>query len=271
MKASDIILQASQIRVQVGTRQLLQLEDYQLAAGQLQMLLGPNGAGKSTLLKVLSGQLSPSQGQVYLQQRPLADWSLAALARQRAVLSQQPLLAFPLRVWQVVQLGFSPWPEIKVDEVLLRHYLALVDGENWFQQSYPSLSGGEQQRVQLARVLAQLLHRFPQGTEDLTGKVLLLDEPLAALDLRYQHQVLQLLRRLCQRGLAVVCIIHDINLAALYADQLLLLQQGIPVFTGQAAQLAEADWLGQVYGVAAQAVPHVQQAKPQWQWLLPDP
>lgn len=199
--------------------------DLTLAPAQVTALIGPNGAGKSTLLHLLSGALTADSGTVALDGRPLADWPRASLARRRAVLPQSSELTFPFRVLEVVLMGRSAHVgrsslahDLEVAEAALRE----VDAAHLAERVYPTLSGGERQRVQLARVMAQI---WPEAGDD-QPRTLLLDEPTNNLDLTHQHRLLTFARRLAEQGVAVLAVLHDPNLAALYADRIVLLAEG---------------------------------------------
>lgn len=257
------MLQAQNVSLRRGGRLLLNQVSLTLMPGRLLMVLGPNGAGKSTLLRTLAGELRAEKGRVSLNGRPLAEWSLQALARWRAVMTQQVHIPFALRVHEVVELGLIDWQASAAQrEGLVRNQLRRVGLEADMHRRYPELSGGEQQRVQLARTLAQL----SAGRERAEGGFLLLDEPLAALDLKQQQRTLRLLRTLCSEGVGVLCVIHDLNLACLYADQLLLLDRGTPVFAGSPQELQQGQLVERTYGADLIRLVHPEMALPQWQF-----
>ncbi len=218
--------------------------------GRLSVLLGPNGAGKSTLLQLLAGLQAPQQGRVALDRVPIGEIPLPRRARLLAYMTQAQPLNFPFSAAEVVAMGCYPL-QLGAGASMARaeQLLAEVELADKAQQNYLTLSGGERQRVQLARVLAQC------GGE---SRVLLLDEPLAAMDLRHQHLALQQLQRLAAAGLAVIAVLHDPLLAARYADELLLLKAGRLVASGAVRDLWQsrllsglydlpltADWLGE--------------------------
>ena len=269
------MLQAHGIAVQRGERQILSDIDLSLPAGQVIGVLGANGAGKSTLLAALAGELSPSAGRITLNGRPLSAWPAAELASCRAVLPQSPSLQFDLPVATVIGMGAYPHARhtrtgaprtdsrdpaqaaIAEDQRILQRVLALADVQDLYERRYRRLSGGEQQRVHLARVLYQLL-LARQGHDEY--RVLMLDEPTASLDPRHQLHLLSAVHTLVhEENVAALVIVHDLNLAAGCCDQLLLLGQGRVAACGMPAQVLTPDTLRQVYGVEATVLPHPNQ------------
>ena len=269
------MLQAHGIAVQRGERQILTDIDLSLPAGQVIGVLGANGAGKSTLLAALAGELSPSTGRITLNGRPLSAWPAAELARCRAVLPQSPSLQFDLPVATVIGMGAYPHARhtrtgaprtdsrdtaqaaMAEDQRILQRVLALADVQDLYERRYRRLSGGEQQRVHLARVLYQLL-LARQGHDEY--RVLMLDEPTASLDPRHQLLLLSAVHTLAhEENVAALVIMHDLNLAAGCCDRLLLLGQGRVAACGTPAQVLTPDTLRQVYGVEATVLPHPNQ------------
>jgi len=254
-------LEASGVTVEAGGKRLL--EDLALAVhpGRVLAILGPNGAGKSTLLKVLAGALTPGRGTVRLAGRPLADWPRDALARRRAVLSQHSALSFPFRVEEVVRLGRSPHAghaSRATDAAIVGAALEAADVTPLAGRRYPTLSGGEQQRVQLARVLAQIMDA--EGRFD--DRWLLLDEPTASLDLLHQHHVLALARKVAASGGGVIAILHDLNLAAALADAVCLMKDGRIAAHGAPGATLTAASIEGVFDIRARILDHPDAAIP---------
>lgn len=244
--------------------------DLSLPAGQVTGILGANGAGKSSLLAVLAGELAPAAGEVLLLGKTLSRWRPDALARHRALLPQNPSLQFDLPVSTLIGMGAYPHasglqstcsrPPMRPDagspeedRQVLARVLALADVEALHGRRYRQLSGGEQQRVQFARVLYQVL--LARGPDDY--RVLMLDEPTASLDPLHQHTLLRAVRTLAREdGIAVCVVLHDLNLAAGHCDQLRLLAEGRVVSRGTPAEVLRPHTLRQVYGVEALVLPH---------------
>ena len=233
--------------------------DVTLSGGERVALIGPNGAGKSTLLRLLTGFLAPDRGECRLGDRVMSAWPREQLARRRAVMRQQNNLTFAQSAQSGVAMGRAPWPEKQTSQIVAE-VMQLTGCDSLAYRDYRQLSGGEQQRVQLARVLAQLWQEGrPRGW-------LFLDEPTSALDLFWQQQTLRLLRQLTRTGDLTVCtVLHDLNLASLWADRILLLHAGKLVAQGTPQTVMTEKTLKRWYRadlqVVAQAVsgqPHIQ-------------
>lgn len=237
-------LLAQEVSLCRGGRMVVQDLSLSLAPGELVVVVGPNGAGKSSLLQLLAGTLQPHQGSLFLDGQPLPRWRPAALARRRAVLPQSPDLTFAFRVLDVVLLGRSAWggdPETNLRAAAWA--LAEAGLKGFADRRYSELSGGERQRVHLARTLAQL--GPPAGGE---ARYLLLDEPTNNLDLQHQRSLMISARRLAAAGYGVLAILHDLNLAALYADRLYLLAEGRALVAGSPHEVLALHWLSRAYG-----------------------
>lgn len=237
-------LQARALRVVRGERAILRDVSLTATPGRLLVLVGPNGAGKSTLLSALAGLLRPDQGQVTLDHRRLDQWDPRALARRRAMLSQRVDLTFGFTVDEVVHLGRSPHvPNAAADERIVDAALRAAHAWGLRGRRYTGLSGGERQRVQLARVLAQIW----EGAE--AGGWLLLDEPEAGLDIAHQHFILRRARACAAAGFGVIAVLHDLNLAARYADEVAVLADGALLRHAEPEEALDPVLLSGVYGI----------------------
>lgn len=238
-------LAAHDVHLTLGGRCVLDGVSLTARPGRLLALVGPNGAGKSSLLGVLAGLLQPDSGTATLDGRTLTQWSARALARRRAMLSQKVQLGFAFKVHEVVMLGRSPHDAGSGAANRQAVVAALHAAQAWElrDRDYLELSGGEQQRVQLARVLAQIWdHADGQAW-------LLLDEPEAGLDIAHQHFILEQAQALARRGLGVIAVLHDLNLAARHADEVAVLARGRLLRHGAPAQALDVDVLSAVYGL----------------------
>lgn len=219
--------------------------------GELVAILGANGAGKSTLLSLLAGEIPLASGQITLGGQPLSGLTPRRQARQRALLPQRLQSAPGLRARDVIAVGLFPhgldWDPA---HQAVQRALALSDSRMLTEREYDSLSGGEQARVQLARVFAQVL----AGEGE---RYLLLDEPAAALDLAHQEALLSACRTLAhQDGIGVVAVLHDLNLAARHADRVALFAQGRLVADDTPAQALDAARILEVFGQPVHILPH---------------
>lgn len=255
------MLVAENIRVKVGDRSLLSDVDLRLEPGMCVSLMGPNGAGKSTLLKVLTGEIKPLAGRVLLNGAELDAWRVAQRARLRAVLPQHLDLAFPFSAWEVALLGRMPHhrgvPGLR-DREVVAEVMRLLDVFDLAGQAYTRLSGGERARVQLARVFAQIWDE----PADRQPRYLLLDEPTAALDIAHQLDLMQRLGALLERGVGVLMILHDINLAATHADQVVMLRDGAVKAVGAPPQVMTPDVLREVFSVEACVIADPRRSNP---------
>jgi iron complex transport system ATP-binding protein len=222
--------------------------------GEVVAVTGPNGAGKSTLLKVLTGELKPTSGTVFMQERALSLWPLRERARLRAVLPQDFMLSFPFMALEVVLMGRSPHGhgESRRDYDIAYQALALTGVGNLAGRLYPTLSGGERQRVQLARVLAQIWEAPVDGR----SRYLLLDEPTASLDLSHQHATLRIARDFARQGAGVLAVLHDLNLAAQYADRIVILQAGRMLADGPPLQVLQPELIDRAFAMPVMVIPH---------------
>ncbi len=235
-----------------GGRTLLHGITAAFAPGRLHLVIGPNGAGKSTLIKVLARLLAPRDGRVLYGGEDVAGVRREELARRRAVLSQAIEIAFPLAVREVVAMGRYPHFRGRPaagDGDVVGEVLAFCDLAGLAERSYPTLSGGERQRVHFARVLAQIWRPRPA-----TGRCLFLDEPLTFLDVGHQLDFMRKLRQLAAApDLAIVGVVHDLALAARFADQLVLLHQGALLAAGAADEVMTAENVRRAFGVEPQS------------------
>ncbi|MNF49073.1 Hemin import ATP-binding protein HmuV [compost metagenome] len=241
-----------------GGRPILDRLSLSLQSGTLTALLGPNGAGKSSLLKCLTGELA-YDGSISLFGRKRQEWAGDALAHRVGVLPQSSSLSFPFLCEEVVAMGRLPHSEpVSRRDQIVRAAMTHAGVEHLAGRLYPGLSGGERQRVQFARVLAQIWQepspeRLPDPEQP---RLLLLDEPTSALDLKYQHQLLTMARALAGRNTAVLVVLHDLNLAARYADRLVMLEQGRLMADGAPTEVLTPELIARLYGYPAQVLHH---------------
>ncbi|WP_141733512.1 heme ABC transporter ATP-binding protein [Oligoflexus tunisiensis] len=241
------------VSFQKNSRYLLQDISVELPAGQLTVVLGPNGAGKSTFLRLCSKEMLPTSGHIDLHDRNLQSWSTEELALFRGVLSQSLPMTFPMQVTELVLMGRYPHKTRRAlderDHEIVQHALADCNVQHLTQRSTQFLSGGEMQRTQTARVLAQIWEQHAEHP-----RVLLLDEPTASLDPAYQHLCLMKARQLADQGVCVVAILHDLNLAARYADHIVFLKEGRLAGAGPMREMMREAMLEKVFSVDIRTV-----------------
>ncbi|WP_261842705.1 heme ABC transporter ATP-binding protein [Aliamphritea ceti] len=249
---------ADNICFQVGKKTILDEVTLQIQPGEMLAVLGPNGAGKSSLLKIMAGEQRFFDGQLNLNGRSYSAWSANEIARMVGVLPQSSELMFPFSVAEVVMLGRLPHSTGRLrDREIVAQAMQLLDVSHLSEALYPALSGGEKQRVQLARVLTQIWEAEPAG-----DRYLLLDEPTSALDLSHQHQTLEVARRLAKQGTGVMAILHDLNLAAQYADRIVLLGGGRLVAEGAVDNVLVPEQIRELYDIEVEVMRHPSQDRP---------
>ncbi|ODT07743.1 MAG: heme ABC transporter ATP-binding protein [Mesorhizobium sp. SCN 65-20] len=240
------MLEARQVSVSIGSRRIVSEADFIVRPGELAAIVGPNGSGKTTFLKALTGELTYS-GSVELNGKDVAalkPWQIAAM---RAVLPQATVLAFPFTVREIVKLGVTGGRSGALAgeaERLPDMALARVDLEGFAGRFYQELSGGEQQRVQLARVLCQVWAPVLDGQP----RYLFLDEPVSSLDIKHQLIIMDIARDFARRGGGVIAILHDLNLAAMYADQICVMHRGKLAAAGEPTSVLNDELIERVFG-----------------------
>lgn len=248
------MLVAQQIWMTVGRHTLLADVSLRLSPGEVVAVVGPNGAGKSTLLKALCGDLMPIRGEVLLEGQRLSTWAKRARAQVMAVLPQDSTLVFPFTALEVVLMGRTPHirsRETVQDDEIARLAMEAVGVEHCAHRLYPTLSGGERQRVQFARILAQVWEAPPTN-----ARYLLLDEPTTSLDLAHQHSTLATARCFANDGVGVLAIVHDLNLAAQYAERIVVLHQGKQLASGRPHDVLTPEMIQAAFALSALVVPH---------------
>ncbi|MET9318646.1 heme ABC transporter ATP-binding protein [Streptomyces sp. NPDC003038] len=247
------LAETADLHVRLGQREVLRGIDLTARAGEVLALVGPNGAGKSTLLAALAADLPAASGEIRIDGRAVGEWSAPDLALRRSVLPQAATLSFPFPVEEVVRMGRAPWAGTALadaDEEAVAAAMAATEVTEFAARPFSALSGGERARVALARVLAQ---RAP---------LLLLDEPTAALDLRHQELVLRICRERAAAGDAVVVVLHDLGLAAAYADRAAVLHEGRIAAAGPPAEVFEEEMLSRVYRQPVEVLAHPRTGAP---------
>ena len=245
------LLSLRSVNVSIEAVPLLQDISLQIEAGTVTAIVGPNGAGKSTLVKAISGEQALFSGDIELSGRPLQSWQSPELARTMAVLPQRSLLNFGFTGREVVELARTPHNTgAKTDTEIVNQVLGYLDASYLAERLYTRMSGGEQQRIQLARVLAQIWQAQDQTASQ--GRLLLLDEPSSYFDLAHQQLLVQLVRELANQGIAVLVVLHDLNMALNCADKVAVLCCGQLHAYGISHEVLDQSCIEKVFGVQAQ-------------------
>jgi iron complex transport system ATP-binding protein len=242
------MLEAREISVSIGGRKIVSEASLTAAPGEVTAIVGPNGSGKTTLIKALSGDL-PYEGNISINGHDIAATAPWKLAQMRAVLPQATTLSFPFTVREIVRLGVMGGRSgaLAGEEARLPdRALAAVDLDGFAGRFYQELSGGEQQRVQLARVLCQVWAPVLEGVP----RYLFLDEPVSSLDIRHQLIIMKIASDFAARGGGVVAILHDLNLTAMFADKVLVMRKGRAAVSGTPAEVLTDDVLERAFEVS---------------------
>ena len=248
------MLEATNIAYRVGAKALLEDVSAHVGPGEMLAVVGANGAGKSTLLKLLCGDLRSASGTICLDGRPLDQWPRMDVAKRRGILPQSSDLGFSFTALEVALMGRFPHlsgPEGVIDYAIAKGALALTGVGELEDRIYPTLSGGEQQRVQLARVAAQIWDAPSEG-----NRYLLLDEPTSSLDLSHQHRLLASARRFVEDGVGACVVLHDLNFAAQYADRITVLKDGRQLATGAPDEIITPDLVLQAFEFEVNVIEH---------------
>lgn len=246
LESTVLVLSIEGVTVVIAEKTLLDVQSLTLFSGEVLGVIGPNGAGKSTLLKVCSGERVANTGIVKMNGISLDNWTYKDRALTRAVLPQSSSLMFDFKVIDVVLMGRCPFNAGQFnleDRRIAEQAMLLTDTTHLLDRFYPQLSGGEKQRVHLARVIAQLWNQ-----EQSQIRYLLLDEPTSALDLSHQHKTLSIARAFTrEQNVAALIVLHDLNLAALYVDKLAMMYEGKIVAYGTPQEVLKAETIEQVF------------------------
>ncbi|WP_231757373.1 heme ABC transporter ATP-binding protein [Microbulbifer elongatus] len=252
------LLAVQNVTVRVAQRSLVRDVDLNIAAGELICVIGPNGAGKSTLLRAICGESAPSCGQVLFKGAPIQSLSPRARASQIAVLPQHNPLSFAFTGLELVALSRNPHATgLARDQEICMDAMAALDVTHLAGRLYPTLSGGEQQRLQLARVMAQIW-----CAEEAGDRLLLLDEPATSLDIAHQYEMMKAVKAFARRGVAVIMTVHDLALASGYSDRILALKEGRCMAYGDGETVLTAANLSELYGYGVTVVTHPITGKP---------
>lgn len=248
----------------IGKKTLLENISFSLEPQEFLVIVGRNGAGKSTLLKHLTGEMPLREGRIEIFSEDLRNLKGRDLAKKRAVLPQSTQLSFSYKVLEVVLLGRIPHQslqkETNEDYQIAKDCLQRVGLASYEARDYLTLSGGEQQRVHLARALAQLVPAVESVPS--SERLLFLDEPTSSLDIAHQHQVLDVVKKLSSEGVGVLAVLHDLNLAAQYADKILILSDGKILALGRPKEVLTSGILTEAFKHSVHVMDHPFEERP---------
>lgn len=251
------MIEIHNIHFAVKGRCLVRDVSFKVLSGEFWAIVGANGAGKSTLMKLLSREHIPTEGHILFQGKDLKSYKLAELARKRAVLAQQNSVSLGFSVEEIVLMGRYPFYDTQPndrDYAIVDHCLQKVGIAHFKNRLFPTLSGGEQQRVQLARTLAQVW--------EIDNGLILLDEPTTGMDLLHQYETFGLAKEMTAKGYGVIAVIHDLNQAMQFADQVLLLKNGEAYATGIPQDVLTSKHIEHCFGLGVQLLQNEEHAHP---------
>jgi iron complex transport system ATP-binding protein len=254
------MLKLEEIYYTIRGKKILQNIQLQFEPSKIHMILGPNGSGKTSLLKIASGQIDSYQGKVLYNQNSVREIDLSELAKYRGYLSQQNNIPFPLKVSELVSMGRYPHFEFqpsKKDNEIVQEVSEKLAIQHLSQRDYTTLSGGEQQRVQFARVLAQIWE-----SKENQNRYLFLDEPLNNLDIQFQKYLLETIKSLITPNLVVIMIVHDINWALAYANEVYFMKDGTLIANGGPLRIINEDLIQKVFDIQCKIVQVPGQSNP---------
>lgn len=246
------MLKLQDIHYNIAGKQILSNVNVQFTPGQLHMILGPNGSGKTSLMKIASGLIDNFKGLVTYDELSIKEISTTSLSTFRSYLSQQNNIPFPIKVIELIQMGRYPHYEYqatKKDYEIIHTIIDRLEIKHLQNRDFNTLSGGEQQRVQFARVLAQVWEK-KQGK----NRFLFLDEPLNNLDIQYQKYLLESIQQFISDDLVVIMVAHDINWALAYADSVYLLKEGNLIAQGNPTEVITSSLIAKVFNVNVQII-----------------
>ena len=222
---------------------------FTMKPGELITILGPNGSGKSTLLRVISGDLLPTKGEVTIDNVPLSDMSFKTQALKRSVMSQSQQILYDYSVQEIVEMGWVDYADNGGVEIIKQKCIKVAEEcfvDHLMKRNFNTLSGGEQRRVHFARTLLQIDHQY----DSIGNRYMFLDEPTANLDLLFELQLIRLLKAKAEKGIGVLLIIHDLNLASKFSDKIAILKKGKLSAFGKPFEVFKSKTLSDIFGLA---------------------
>lgn len=256
----DTTLNVRNLTVKLHQQKIIEDIDFTLSKNSISTIIGPNGAGKSTLIKAIAGDIDTQNGRIEFNGKHIDPQSSSTKrARSIAVLPQLSLLNFPYTCLEVVLLGRIPHSTgIVIDQEIAQKCLKKVDMTDFANRTYPELSGGEKQRIQIARVLAQVWRQ----KDSKQSRLLILDEPISALDLGHQQILMEVLREFTQHNTTILMVLHDLNTAIAYSDHLIAMLNGKLISSGPVEDVLSPAIVKQLFGIDCKIITHPTSGKP---------
>ena len=219
--------------------------NFNINLGEIVSIIGPNGSGKTTLLRLISGDIVPSYGNIELRKKNLNKYDPKEISTMRAVLPQNSYISFPFTVNEIIQMGRFPHPEnYKLDKTIVDDLIKTFDLYEFLERDFTSLSGGEKQRVQLARVFAQIW-----SEDNYNGKLLVLDEPTSFLDIKHQLDFFEIINDFKNNGLTIIMVLHDINHASSFSDKIGMMKKTELIYFGDTKDVINSQNLNDVFDI----------------------
>ena len=243
---SKSLLEINSIFLKIKNKLILNDISLHIESGDMISIIGPNGSGKTTLLRTISNEIPVSDGKIEFMNKNILDWGLNEYANKKAVLSQSNNLVFPFSVIDIVKMGRFPLNNKgnqTEENNLCKKILNIFDLNDYIDQNYITLSGGEKQRVQLARVIAQI------WSDDYSKKILILDEPTSYLDIKHQYLLFKFLKELNQKGLTIIMVLHDLNHALSNSNKIAVLKDSKLISFGKTKNIITEDLIKNVFEI----------------------
>tara|TARA_B100000579_G_C22847358_1_gene865245 strand:+ start:932 stop:1720 length:789 start_codon:yes stop_codon:yes gene_type:complete len=240
------ILNLNSVCYSINKKTLIDNITFDIDYGEIACVIGPNGSGKSTLIKLITGELKPTTGNIIFQNKKIEDWAPIDLACYRSVLSQSNHLSFPFSVIDIIKMGRYPIKNStkEQNDEIYRKLIDIFDLNKNINQNYTTLSGGEKQRVQLARVFSQIW-----SDNEYSNKILIIDEPTSFLDINHQYALFEFLKSMNQKGLTILMVLHDLNQAIAYSNKIIMLKEAKLIASDKISEIINTEKLEEVFNI----------------------
>ena len=248
---SKEVLNIDSISYEVNNKSILSDISFKVNQGEMACIIGPNGSGKSTLIKLISGELIPTTGKVVYLNKEIKNWDITELACRRSILSQSNNLSFPFTIKDIIKMGRYPIKNStkENDEKIYEILIEILDLKDKVDQNYITLSGGEKQRVQLARVFSQIW-----SFGNFSKKLLIIDEPTSFLDIKHQYALFDFLEKMNKKGLTIVMVLHDLNHALSFSNKIIMIKESRLLAEGKTSNVIDEEKLNELFDVKLKIV-----------------